>query len=639
MQKCRDFKKLAMKNRFIKLDAKIIYGILSGLVAFIVSLLYWKFALQFWVTKFGNIICYACFLIIFMFFFVGGFFLVGRLVKKQLFSMPSIAVAVITGGGILCVIFSLTPFLDDVWKLPRVVTVPLILLIALFALGNVIFEDKKNKQSTLLLMLVVAFFSFLWGVAVATGNTINTFYDMHHSSAYMQSIYNVFYHESFQGGMTDQYGHYALLFYIPMKVFGLTSRNIAITLGILSMLTFIFAMSAFCMVVKSNAIRYITITTTGISGIVVRLEGIYWQCYPHRLIFPALMMFMIAFFIQHQMKARGYFIGSVVVMISVLWNFESGIICCAAWIVFTILYTFQNYDIKCKRSVILLAISCGQIVFSIFGSFVIVNCYNILVGGSALHLRDYFGVLLDSSYMEWLRDGGKLLFGNVFYLHKISAFFVTFGWGIIHNRVFGIKGSEAKAVFAAVVSVMGLGLFTYYINRPLAGDKLIDLFFLIDLGVILSGMKTMTDDKGKRSCHPMKIILAVYAVLVFSGFILSGLRGYEKAVTQCNYGVYNYAEFQKFADEVGKEVPDGTWGDGEGVTAIFMELGRDKKTRKFDEVTTEAMRGQQSIFLYSKYYGAVPQEEYQLVKEFNYKGLIFGYFTRKIVNKQENAGT
>lgn len=133
------------------------------------------------------------------------------------------------------------------------------------------------------------------------------FYNLHHSSAYMDSIFNVFRHKPFQGELTDQYGHYALFFYLPLKIFGCNSASIAVALGVLSVATYIFCMLSFGMAVKSNIIRIVTVVVAGIVGLNPILGSIYWQCYPQRLIFPAITIFMITFLEKKGIKKDGIF--------------------------------------------------------------------------------------------------------------------------------------------------------------------------------------------------------------------------------------------------------------------------------------------------------------------------------------------
>ena len=59
-----------------------------------------------------------------------------------------------------------------------------------------------------------------------------------------------------------------------------------------------------------------------------------------------------------------------------------------------------------------------------------------------------------------------------------------------------------------------------------------------------------------------------------------------------------------------------------------MELGRDNKAYEFGDVIAEEMREQDKILVIDRYFPSVP-EEFQMVQQFAYNDVVFGYFVRK----------
>lgn len=620
------------------MNQKLFSGLCSGVAATAVAMAYWFYALVYnptgalGVTTLGNIKCYVVFLVVLCGIFAVVYFLLSRFkVGSVTFGKGNYVVAAI---GVIAVFALLYPFVHTIWEFPGKITFLLALLLALF-LGVSLMGKSEGNRSVLFLIL---FFGVIWGIGVSTVNTFRyapagAFYDLHHSSAYIDTIYNVYRHLPFEGGITDQYGHYALFFYLPLKIFGCSTVVIALFLGVVSALTYMLVMGSFCMTVKSNVLRVLVIIIAGVAGINPALEHIYWQCYPHRLFFPAVTVFLITWLTKRGLKRWEHVLGSAVMALAVLWNFESGIICCGAWLVFNILYLFQREQFSLKLVGLSILSVVTDVVIPVLVAFGIVNIYNLAVGGSVeafLGIREFLGMLVNSNYIHELRT--ELAWGNEIYVHKMLVFALCFCWGILRNSVFGIKGDEVKANCVVAVSIMGLGLLTYYMNRTLAGSKLVELFFMVCLGFLFSGVAEIAKRKwrlDKMSIYSViKGICGVYACFMLIGYGMYNITIYSNIQGKCQAQFYEYSYFQNFVREIEKTVPKDTWAKGEGTSAIYMELGWDKQTYEFNEVTTEAIEQQEAIFVESKYYEAIP-EDFELISEFPYNDLSFGYYVKQ----------
>lgn len=614
------------------------YGMISGLLAVIVAMAYWNYALVaapdgvLGVHSLGNIKCYAVLVMLLVFFFLGFYmiFYWTGLINKSL-DQTRYVLAVVGIGLAVYILFS---HVKTVWEFPVWITVGLGILFTVFLCAG-LSGQSKNMFSVFFLILL---FGLLWGVAMATVNTFRSaphgaFYDLHHTSAYMDSIFNVYRHMGYEGGLTDQYGHYGLFFYLPLKIFGCSSATVAIILGILAAIVYILCMSSFCMVVKNTVLQIAVICIAGIAGLNPILGSIYWQCYPHRLVFPALTIFMITFASRWGMKMWRYVTGCAVITLALLWNFESGIICAAAWFVYSIVYLLQRGRMTKKKLLLCGIFLLADVVIPFLLALGSVNLYNLIVEGSGarfLGVRDFVGMVVDDNYISQLQT--DLVWGNDIYVHKIIVFLLCFCWGIFHNCLFGIQGNEAKANCSTAVSVMGLGLLTYYMNRTLAGHALVDLFFILCLGFIVSGVYELAAARwnlGRSSFAGVgKAACGIYACLVLAGCGMTNLTAYSSFQERYSTGVYDYEKFEDFASRIGKAVPKDTWAKGEGTTAIYMELGRNNKAYEFGDVTSEEMHGHDKILVIDRYFPAVP-EEFQMVQEFSYNDVVFGYFVRK----------
>lgn len=620
------------------MNRRVTWGIMSGLLAGIVAMFYWYFALvlvpdgMFGVQNLGNIKCYAVLVILFLCLF-SLFFAGFNRIKWNVLEYP-VSKYIFAAGGFCVVLYLIYPYAGKVWGFPAWTAILTGALISLFICGA-LTQNTKGSRSILFL---IGLFGILWGLAAASVNTFRAaphaaFYDLHHSSAYIDSIFNVFRQMPYEGGITDQYGHYALFFYLPVKLFGCSTVTIAVLLGLLSAAAYILCMTSFCMVVKSNVIRVAAVLVCGLAGINPALMSIYWQCYPHRLIFPAITIFMITFFSKKGLKRWQYIAGTAVMAFALLWNFESGIICSIAWFAFSVMTLFQKEAFTLKKLAVCGMALLVDVVLPFLVAMGIVNLYNILVSdGNTVFLgvREFIGMVVDDSYISYLRT--DLPWGNEIYMHKMIVFMLCLCWGIVHNKIFGVEGNKVKANFSIAVSVMGLGLLTYYMNRTLAGSALVDLPFTMCLGIMLSGILELAEAKWQLKKVSLacaaKAVCGIYACLFLVGYGMLNLTAYGNFQERYSTKVYDYAVFQDFARQVGQVVPEDTWAKGEGTSAIYMELGRKNKAYEFGDVTTEDIKEHDKIFIINKYYEFVP-EQYELTNEFAYNDVKFGYFVRK----------
>lgn len=323
-------------------------------------------------------------------------------------------------------------------------------------------------------------------------------------------------------------------------------------------------------------------------------------------------------------------IGFLIVTLAVIWNFESGIICCIAFAVFEVIVFIQDYKFSIKTVMSAMLKIIFWVLTPVVCAWGIVNFYNILCNAELLGMSSFIGMAVNTEYIEQLE--ATLEWGNKTYLHKIMVFLICFCWGITYIKCDRRNGNRVKANYAVTTAILGLGLSVYFINRPLATDNLVNIFFVICIGLLAGGMvetiKNWADLKYMEIYTLMKCIAGLYAIWVL---ILCGLRGfgvYQDFVVAYETGAYDYEDFKKLTYKIEESIPKDTWAIGEGMSAIYMELGWEKGTWGFASTQVEDILMQDQVFVSSSQYGYVLQE-YRLICEFTYGDMVFGYFERE----------
>ena len=446
------------------------------------------------------------------------------------------------------------------------------------------------------------------------------------------------YGQPFTGDITDQYGHYALFFYVPLKIFGASTLTISIISGILFAVSFLCLMGAVHVLVKSNYVKILIAAAGGLAVAIQASLNIYWQTHPHRLIFPAIMILFIALASKRKLTKRDYVIGSLISVLSLLWNFESGIASVAAWLFFVIINYYQHNDITIKNFIkIIFKVSVTFVIY-ISIPFLVVNLYNMsLTGFDTAHIlsfRMFLGSISDESYIEALQT--KLLWGNLPYLYVIVIFLGCIAWALRDTSIISeARGPSGVSAVAASVSVAGLALLTMWINRTVSTPSGIFILIAISLGLILygtaGGIKRLKEWKTFEIYELLKVSVCSLALmgLVFMGATATNIG--ETLDDRYSSGCYDYAWFVHFTEEVEANVPKDTLAIGQGTTAIYMELGWDKGYYTFgeeDERLNFILSNSDSFFIESRLFDYVDPTVYNIENEFSCESGTFRYYVR-----------
>lgn len=98
-----------------------------------------------------------------------------------------------------------------------------------------------------------------------------------------------------------------------------------------------------------------------------------------------------------------YVTGCIVIALALLWNFESGIVCAAAWFVYSIIFLLQKGKMTKKKFLFCGIFLLVDVVVPFLLALGSVNLYNWIVAGSEakfLGLRDFVGMVVDDGYIS-----------------------------------------------------------------------------------------------------------------------------------------------------------------------------------------------------------------------------------------------
>ena len=632
--------------------------IISTASAFLGGASYWGYAVLLnrdgimGVNTIGNFKTYALLLLLFTFFFLltAGIY---SIIKRKIFrrndeqiidktiGKPRLIILLILGG--LFVVCSGIPYFDDISSFPEWMNALIILLITFFVFAYIYCSDTQiwnNRFLLLATILLIVMCSSIWGYASATSNIFvrtgsgdfGSYYNLYHASAYIDTIYNVYYKIPYMEGMqfTDLYGHYGLIFYPFLKIFGGNIHTISIILGILNAGSAAFVFLAACIALKSNFTRAAAIIVTTAFGVSAPFMNIYWQVFPHRIIFPAAFIFLITYYWRYGLKTRGYIIGTICLILNMIWNNETAIICGVAWTVFLVAENIYNNGFSIKNFIKIFAIIVCMWIVVITVPLTVVNIYNHMCNGSIIRITDYLGPV-NVDFMK--NRSSELDFFNKEYVFKLFAFLLGFAVSF-GNMLFQREGKKRTELgFLFSNSVIALGLMTYYINRTKAGNDLTDMYYICCLSGYLDIMyqrKNLWKNPQKKQLYLKDvfiILLGSFSILMLTVSCFYGIEKYPICLSKNGTGAYDYKSFQDYTKAIYSSIDENTWSAGLGSSAVFFEFDKDKQSYEWNYVDEDELKKHDNILLLNVYYDKIP-ENYTLKCEFPYEELVFGYFEK-----------
>ena len=192
------------------------------------------------------------------------------------------------------------------------------------------------------------------------------------------------------------------LYKLPMKILGGDLIDFILLNTIIGALCFLAAFLTLHFIVKNDLLRVLGSIALTFPVLSMR-SGIYWQLWPHRILFMCLMLFWIASCVRFKKSGRLICIlGYVLSLLGILWNTETGLFCAISWAAFWILRCLCHKKDSWLPVLKTCLLHLAGILLSFLGAYAVVELYNIMNGGQITGIREFLFPLLQSSYMDGL---------------------------------------------------------------------------------------------------------------------------------------------------------------------------------------------------------------------------------------------
>lgn len=494
--------------------------------------------------------------------------------------------------------------------------------------------------------------------------------DRLHAHAYYNSIYNVMQGSPYSEMTTSIYGHYGILYRLPMKILGGDFIDFILLNAILGAACFLAMFLALHFLVKNGMLRILGAVAMTFPILSMR-GGYYWQLWPHRILFMSLLLCLGAFCVRfRKMNKITCLCGYLLCVLGVLWNTESGMFCSVAWAGFWILWSLCREFWKWKHILRTMVLHLAGIAVCFFAAYGIVNLYNFLAGGTANSVREFLFPLLTTSYMDDLLRVDLPEFPSA-YLPVLVLFLLAVAWGLSHMSCFrgNAQNNEQSAIgdgalvpcYAFFAGVLALGQMSYFVNR--AAYHNLDICHLPAILLICVtaqwGMEIVRRFRWKERLNwaPEKLFQGALTAVSLGVLVTVSLGnliqyGYN---TDLKVAFHNKEDIHQFAAHIAANIPEDTYGFGIGVAEIYSMLRWDTGcyTLDFSDISvrpqvadyvmqdirnnniSDFLAGEKAVEQLGKYSSEGNQwitDNYEVSQEFEFQGAVFQYYVKKTVN-------
>ena len=400
--------------------------------------------------------------------------------------------------------------------------------------------------------------------------------DNYHAHAYFNSVYNVYQGVPYTHNVTSIYGHYGLFFKIPMKLVHGDFRVFVLMMAGLGALTYIGAFLVLQMLVRSRILRVVAAFALAFPVLGMR-GGYYWQVWPHRVLFPVLLLLYGTVILKKKrsslLTATG---GYLICLLAILWNTETGLLLTVSWAGLYISRLLSRKKWKIKELLFSIGAQLAGMLLAFVGAYGIVNLYNLSKHSPMNSVRDFLIPLLSDGYMTDILHLDLPTYPSA-YMAVITLFLTGVALGIA--GWFGDKEEhrwETDLIF--MLSVGALGCLVYYMNRPsyhnldcISISEVLLAAYLAQHGldfVKKNGWKNIARTTFYEVVRGgIGIICAASVLAMGTGTILQFSQN-----SKIKENFHNTAEFEDFAQQVAAVVPANTHGFGLNVAEVYSML-------------------------------------------------------------------
>lgn len=485
------------------------------------------------------------------------------------------------------------------------------------------------------------------------GDDLGGIYDI---DAYTNSIINTLAYAPFEMYSSSTYGHHGLLFLIPIKIFhqfGFTYWvAISIVIGIFGFITFFAEYWCISQMVKNDMIYIIAVLANAVVSFQV-YSNQYYQMMPHRYLFQAIVLSGCILAFRKPSSAKFRILMWSLTGLAMVWNIETGIVVTIVWYIGAV---YLDGKEKKSYSFRMIFLNGCYAIAAFLGGFGLVNLYNLAVGGNIISISTFIYPIGSQSFPIDMLELTLMKPDNGYFM-VIALMLGIIGFYFFESVYIRLNERKYTAFLAAV---MGLGVFTYYMNCAVTTNATIVCFsmvillaYLCDRFVPFAGAKK-ENGKIKRwrvlvDFAKVESVVGAFCLIILSGLALASVSTAGATLKYKTITAWDTEALSEFLIEAKEKIPGDAVAFGKYTPQLYALLDRKSGIyiAEWENMGTswantimnqEAFDKLNDILTSNKYKhvvvnseesGYLPENCYEKIKSMEYNGYIFEVYERK----------
>lgn len=460
------------------------------------------------------------------------------------------------------------------------------------------FMGKKGREEQHIIGIkaVQALLALLAGWSIYQPNCFLQGNSMYHGDAYFNSVYRVLKMQPYNEIQCGVYGFYGIILAPFTKLLGGDFKACVLILSVLTALCVLGYFNVLNKLVHSSWLK-IAASIGLVSTFTSSWSEIYLQLWPHRFIFPGFVLWFIVWKKSGGRKGKKWdFIGLMLLILSLVWNLETGIACVLAYAGSDVVSCLQEHSLASGVAWRKLLLNILTILLSAGGAYLFVGIYNLCVGEPFISVQAFLFPFVNNPYLAYLEMRLPLipsawmlfctLLGIVIYIILRST------------CLCGGKGKNDKTAYLTACAAAAAVQFVYYVNRAVYGN----LFIVLPTAVIMMAFVVeYLQQKG------------IFGSSRFGNGIFRGAAVIQAVILllTAGMGICKYMPIEverdrnramqpvkELAETIAGGVPADTQAIGIGIPAVYSYLGWDTKFYAIDMADLDVAPAECKQYIY-----------------------------------------
>lgn len=314
----------------------------------------------------------------------------------------------------------------------------------LFASFSIVENSKSvdKKINKIYIYLYTIVIGLIYVHSFYTPNVYSSYFNTHHFNAYFNSVYSSYMSMPRTSLNTGVYGYYGFILAPIMKLLGGGINGFITIIQVLAFIVYMCIAYVIIEMVEKNVIKVLAISSLVVINCSLHTT-IYLQLIPHRVLFGGIILAYLMLGIKRKALYNPLYIciGFLLMILSIIWNFETGVVYSMSVIAFFIVLVMKKYKLNQKRLYYMIAVLLVAFILVILAALGLTGLINVSMGGNMITFKEFIFPLMNESYFDYLKEDYQK---GIVAWYFVIAFSLIFIGNALYNTCLNKRGSDSS---------------------------------------------------------------------------------------------------------------------------------------------------------------------------------------------------